>query len=134
MDFRKLAAEAIGTFWLTFGGCGSAVIAAGFPQVGIGLLGVSFAFGLTVLTMATLSVISPDAISIQPLRSGSRPAVASRLARSCPTSSRRSLAPLLPQRSCTQSRAEQQTSVSPRVLRQMDMAITRQANTVLSLA
>ena len=52
MDIRKLAAEAIGTFWLTFGGCGSAVIAAGFPQVGIGLLGVSFAFGLTVLTMA----------------------------------------------------------------------------------
>ena len=52
MDFRKLAAEAIGTFWLTFGGCGSPVIAAGFPQVGIGLLGVSFAFGLTVLTMA----------------------------------------------------------------------------------
>ena len=52
MDFRKLVAEAIGTFWLTFGGCGSAVIAAGFPQVGIGLLGVSFAFGLTVLTMA----------------------------------------------------------------------------------
>jgi len=52
MDIRKLAAEAIGTFWLTFGGCGSAVIAAGFPQVGIGLLGVSFAFGLTLLTMA----------------------------------------------------------------------------------
>jgi aquaporin Z len=52
MDVRKLAAEAIGTFWLTFGGCGSAVIAAAFPQVGIGLLGVSFAFGLTVLTMA----------------------------------------------------------------------------------
>ena len=38
MDFRKLVAEAIGTFWLTFGGCGNAVIAAGFPQVGIGLL------------------------------------------------------------------------------------------------
>ncbi|NVO15907.1 MAG: aquaporin Z [Rhodoplanes sp.] len=52
MDARKLAAEVIGTFWLTFGGCGSAVIAAGFPEVGIGLLGVSFAFGLTVLTMA----------------------------------------------------------------------------------
>lgn len=52
MFVKKLAAEAIGTFWLTFGGCGSAVIAAGFPQVGIGLLGVSFAFGLTVLTMA----------------------------------------------------------------------------------
>ncbi len=52
MEFKKLVAEAIGTFWLTFGGCGSAVIAAGFPQVGIGLLGVSLAFGLTVLTMA----------------------------------------------------------------------------------
>ena len=51
-QIRKLAAEAIGTFWLTFAGCGSAVIAAGFPQVGIGLLGVSLAFGLTVVTMA----------------------------------------------------------------------------------
>lgn len=51
-SFRKYTAEAIGTFWLTFGGCGSAVIAAGFPQVGIGLLGVALAFGLTVLTMA----------------------------------------------------------------------------------
>src|SRR3954453_19088535 len=49
---RKYIAEAIGTFWLTLGGCGSAVIAAGFPQVGIGLLGVSLAFGLTVVTMA----------------------------------------------------------------------------------
>jgi aquaporin Z len=45
-------AELIGTFWLVFGGCGSAVLAAAFPNVGIGLLGVSFAFGLTVLTMA----------------------------------------------------------------------------------
>src|ERR1700761_2926535 len=52
MDMKKLAAECIGTFWLTFGGGGSAVIAAGFPQVGIGLVGVSLAFGLTVLTMA----------------------------------------------------------------------------------
>ena len=52
MDIRKCAAEAIGTFWLTFAGCGSAVIASAFPEVGIGLLGVSFAFGLTVLTMA----------------------------------------------------------------------------------
>jgi aquaporin Z len=52
MDLRKCLAETIGTFWLTFAGCGSAVIAAGFPQVGIGLLGVSLAFGLTVLTMA----------------------------------------------------------------------------------
>src|SRR5947209_20634980 len=45
-------AEFLGTFWLVFGGCGSAVIAAAFPNVGIGLLGVSRAFGLTVLTMA----------------------------------------------------------------------------------
>lgn len=52
MDLRKYSAEAIGTFWLTFAGCGSAVIAAGLPAVGIGLLGVSLAFGLTVLTMA----------------------------------------------------------------------------------
>jgi aquaporin Z len=49
---KKLAAEFIGTFWLVLGGCGSAVIAAGFPNVGIGLLGVSLAFGLTVLTGA----------------------------------------------------------------------------------
>jgi len=48
----KIAAEFIGTFWLVLGGCGSAVLAAAFPQVGIGLLGVSFAFGLTVLTGA----------------------------------------------------------------------------------
>src|SRR6201991_3861779 len=49
---KKLAAEFFGTFWLTFGGCGAAVLAATFPAVGIGLLGVAFAFGLTVLTMA----------------------------------------------------------------------------------
>lgn len=49
---RKLAAELLGTFWLVFGGCGSAVLAAKFPEVGIGLVGVAFAFGLTVLTMA----------------------------------------------------------------------------------
>ncbi|MES2476762.1 MAG: aquaporin Z [Verrucomicrobiota bacterium] len=49
---KKYAAEFIGTFWLVLGGCGSAVLAAAFPEVGIGLLGVSLAFGLTVLTMA----------------------------------------------------------------------------------
>src|ERR1700761_3525952 len=49
---RRLAAEFIGTAWLVLGGCGSAVLAAAFPNVGIGLLGVSFAFGLTVVTMA----------------------------------------------------------------------------------
>jgi len=49
---RRAAAEFFGTFWLVFGGCGSAVLAAAFPNLGIGFLGVSFAFGLTVLTMA----------------------------------------------------------------------------------
>ena len=49
---RKLAAEFIGTLWLVLGGCGAAVLAAAFPNVGIGLVGVALAFGLTVLTMA----------------------------------------------------------------------------------
>jgi aquaporin Z len=51
-QMKKYIAEFIGTFWLVLGGCGSAVLAAAFPDVGIGLLGVSLAFGLTVLTMA----------------------------------------------------------------------------------
>jgi len=49
---RRVVAEFFGTFWLVFGGCGAAVLAAGFPSFGIGFLGVAFAFGLTVLTMA----------------------------------------------------------------------------------
>ncbi len=49
---KKLAAEFIGTFWLVLGGCGAAVLAAGFPHLGIGFVGVALAFGLTVLTMA----------------------------------------------------------------------------------
>ncbi|MEZ5735094.1 MAG: aquaporin Z [Novosphingobium sp.] len=49
---RRLSAEFVGTFWLVFGGCGSAVLAAAFPELGIGFAGVAFAFGLTVLTMA----------------------------------------------------------------------------------
>lgn len=49
---KKIAAESFGTFWLVFGGCGSAVLAAGFPELGIGFAGVALAFGLTVLTMA----------------------------------------------------------------------------------
>ncbi|MCU0830548.1 MAG: aquaporin Z [Rhizobiaceae bacterium] len=49
---KRLGAEFIGTFWLVFGGCGSAVLAAAFPELGIGFVGVSLAFGLTVLTMA----------------------------------------------------------------------------------
>ena len=56
---RRVSAEFLGTFWLVFGGCGSAVIAAGFPQLGIGFAGVALAFGLTLLTMAyTIGPIS----------------------------------------------------------------------------
>src|SRR3954464_81264 len=51
-SMKQYGAEFFGTFWLVLGGCGSAVLAAAFPGVGIGLLGVSLAFGLTVLTMA----------------------------------------------------------------------------------
>jgi aquaporin Z len=56
---NRLAAEFLGTFWLVLGGCGSAVISAVFPDVVIGLLGVSLAFGLTVLTMAYAIITSP---------------------------------------------------------------------------
>ena len=49
---KRAVAEFIGTFWLVFGGCGAAILAAGFPGLGIGFLGVALAFGLTVLTMA----------------------------------------------------------------------------------
>ena len=90
MDTRKLAAEAIGTFWLTFAGCGSAVIAAGFPDVGIGLLGVSLAFGLTVVTMA-YAIGHVSGCHLNPGRHG-RPRGGRALparARSRPTSSRR---------------------------------------------
>jgi aquaporin Z len=59
VKYRQFAAEFIGTFWLVFGGCGSAIIAAGFPSLGIGFVGVSLAFGLTLLTMAyTIGPIS----------------------------------------------------------------------------
>jgi aquaporin Z len=50
--FQRVTAEMVGAFWLVFGGCGSAVLAASFPQLGIGFVGVSLAFGLTVLTVA----------------------------------------------------------------------------------
>ncbi|EQD72568.1 channel protein, MIP family, partial [mine drainage metagenome] len=49
--YKRLAAEFFGTFWLVLGGCGSAVLAAAYPHLGIGFIGVAFAFGLTVLTM-----------------------------------------------------------------------------------
>jgi len=63
LRWRRLGAEFLGTFWLGFGGCGSAVLAAAFPEVGIGLLGVSLAFGLTVLRMAYAFGTSPPGTS-----------------------------------------------------------------------
>ena len=85
----KLLAEGLGTFWLVLGGCGSAVLAAAFPDVGIGLLGVSLAFGLTVLTVAyALGPISGGhfnpAVTVGLWAGGRFPA-----STSCRTSSRR---------------------------------------------
>lgn len=71
---QKLLTELVGTGWLVLGGCGTAVIAAAFPQLGIGFVGVSLAFGLTVLTIA---YAIGHATSIRRSRSGSRPAAAS---------------------------------------------------------
>ena len=67
---RKLLAELVGTFWLVLGGCGSAVLAAGVADVGIGWLGVSLAFGLTVLTMAYAVGHTRAVISTRRLRWG----------------------------------------------------------------
>ena len=96
---KRLTAEFLGTFWLTFGGCGSAILAAAFPELGIGFVGVSLAFGLTVLTMAyAVGGISGGHFN---------PAVtvglwAGRLGLTCcRTSRRRSAARLAPQRRCT---------------------------------
>ena len=83
-----LAAEFLGTFWLVLGGCGSAVIAAAFPESGIGFTGVSLAFGLTVLTGAYALDRSRAVTSIRRYRSGFGPAGAFLGRGYCPTSSR----------------------------------------------
>ena len=88
--FAKLSAEFIGTFWLVLGGCGSAVLAAAFPEVGIGLLGVSLAFGLTVLTGAyALGADLGRPLQSRLSRSACGPAAAFRPRNCCLTSSRR---------------------------------------------
>jgi aquaporin Z len=75
---RRLGAEVFGTFWLTFAGCGSAVLAAGYPSLVIGFLGVCFAFALTVLTMAYGSATLSGGFLIPPSPSVPGPAAASR--------------------------------------------------------
>lgn len=63
---QRLAAEAIGTFWLVFAGCGSALLSAGIPGLGIGVIGIAFAFGVAVVTAVYALAISQAAISTPP--------------------------------------------------------------------
>ena len=86
---RRLTAEFFGTFWLVFGGCGSAVLAAAFPELGIGFLGVSFAFGLTVLSMAYAVGHIPAGTSTRRSPSASGLPAAPPTSTSFPTSSSR---------------------------------------------
>ena len=65
--FRKLAAECFGTFWLVFGGCGSAVLAAGFPELGIGFAGVALAFGLSVLSCLLVGIVQAVPVNLSVL-------------------------------------------------------------------
>lgn len=98
---QKWAAEFIGTFWLTFGGCGSAVLAAGFPELGIGFAGVALAFGLTVLTGAyALGPISGGHFNPRSRSASLRPGASTRRS-SRPTSWRSCWARSSPAACCT---------------------------------
>ena len=83
---KKYLAECFGTFWLVFGGCGSAVLAAAYPELGIGFAGVALAFGLTVLTMAYAVGIFPAATSFRRCRWVCLSAVVLKARNCCPTS------------------------------------------------
>jgi aquaporin Z len=126
---RRLGAEFFGTFWLTFAGCGSAVLAAGFPTLGIGFLGVSFAFGLTVLTMAyAVGHVSGGHFNCAVTVGLWAPAAASRRRTSSPTSSRRWPARSW-QRQCSISSRPASRAGSPGDSRRTDSAISAPANT-----
>jgi aquaporin Z len=130
---KAYAAEFLGTFWLVLGGCGSAVLAAAFPNVGIGLLGVSLAFGLTVLTMAfAIGHISGCHLNrrIRRLWAGA----AFRRTSWRLTSSRRCSVQLPPAACCTSSPAAQTDSTSRRDLLPTATARTRRAAIHLTAA
>src|SRR5689334_7805351 len=97
---RRVVAEFFGTLWLVLGGCGAAVLAAGFPNLGIGFLGVAFAFGLTVLRWLMPSAIFPVGTSIRRSRSACGARVVAPTSTSFPTSWRRSSALSLPHSYC----------------------------------
>ena len=132
-QMRKYVAEAIGTFWLTFAGCGSAVIAAGFPEVGIGLLGVSLAFGLTVLTMAySIGHISGchlnPAVTVGLTAGGRFP-----VGQVAPYIVAQVVGAIVAARPCFMSLpAAHPASISPRALRRTATASIRPANTASS--
>ncbi|BCV27271.1 Aquaporin Z 2 [Shewanella algae] len=91
---QKMLAEFLGTLWLVLGGCGSAVLAAAFPELGIGFVGVALAFGLTVLTMAFAIATFQVATSTRQSLSDSGPAAAFLLPSYCLISSPRWQGPL----------------------------------------
>ena len=127
---RKLLAELLGTFWLVFGGCGSAVLAAGFPELGIGFAGVALAFGLTVVTMAyAVGHISGGHFTTQPSPSACGRAAGSRHLTSCPIGSLRLSVRSVPRRSFTSSLSGMPISPSRRASPPTAMARIRPAVT-----
>lgn len=128
MDIRKCAVEVIGTFWPTFAGCGSAVVAAAFPQVGIGLVAVSLALGLTVVTIA-YAVCHDSGCHLMAAVMVGRRAGGSPPWTSASTSRHRFSGPLSERRYSTPSRTARRTLSWRRALPLTNTAITRRVVT-----